>query len=316
MNLRFVETFVWVARLQSITRTAEKLFLTQSAVSSRIAVLEAELGVELVDRRDRMFRLTRSGEKFLDHAEHLLSLQNRFKRELGSLGQTPISLRLGAIESVSHSWLIPLISWLKEQKPHLEFELNVEMTPTLHQLYRRGGLDLMFSTEAVTGKGMINEKLPPMEMVLVGQSSLKAMGKLGMEFLLSKELLTFQRNSQPHLALSHALDSHGVTDKRLHSVSSISALVKLVESGFGIATLPRAAVDSLASRHDIAALDTVLKLKPLPVVASYLNLPANSELEETISAALRFAKASMQTAGKSRPDSQALVAPKDGLSET
>ena len=87
-------------------------------------------------------------------------------------------------------------------------------------------------------------------------------------------------------------------------------------SGFGIATLPRAAVDSLASRHDIAALDTVLKLKPLPVVASYLNLPANSELEETISAALRFAKASMQTAGKSRPDSQALVAPKDGLSET
>ena len=45
MNLRFVETFVWVARLQSITRTAEKLFLTQSAVSSRIAVLEAELGV-------------------------------------------------------------------------------------------------------------------------------------------------------------------------------------------------------------------------------------------------------------------------------
>ena len=36
------------------------------------------------------------------------------------------------------------------------------MTPTLHQLYRRGGLDLMFSTEAVTGKGMINEKLPPM----------------------------------------------------------------------------------------------------------------------------------------------------------
>lgn len=50
MNLRFVETFVWVARMQSISRTAEKLFLTQSAISNRIAVLEEELGAELVDR--------------------------------------------------------------------------------------------------------------------------------------------------------------------------------------------------------------------------------------------------------------------------
>ena len=65
MNLRFVEAFVWVARLQSITRAAEKLFLTQSAVSSRIASLEEELGVPLVDRRDRVFRLTNAGNRFL-----------------------------------------------------------------------------------------------------------------------------------------------------------------------------------------------------------------------------------------------------------
>ena len=45
MNLRFVEAFVWVARLKSITRGAEKLCLTQSAVSNRIAALEEELGV-------------------------------------------------------------------------------------------------------------------------------------------------------------------------------------------------------------------------------------------------------------------------------
>ena len=44
MNLRFVEAFYWVVALKSVTRAAEKLFLTQSAVSSRIAVLERELG--------------------------------------------------------------------------------------------------------------------------------------------------------------------------------------------------------------------------------------------------------------------------------
>ena len=47
MNLRFVEAFYWVASLKSVTRAAEKLFLTQSAMSSRIAALEEELGVLL-----------------------------------------------------------------------------------------------------------------------------------------------------------------------------------------------------------------------------------------------------------------------------
>ena len=44
MNLKFLETFVWVARLKSFRLTAEKLFTTQASISSRIAVLESELG--------------------------------------------------------------------------------------------------------------------------------------------------------------------------------------------------------------------------------------------------------------------------------
>ena len=68
MNLRFVEAFVWVARLKSITRSAEKLCLTQSAVSNRVAALEDELGITLLDRRERSFKLTPSGTRFLQYA--------------------------------------------------------------------------------------------------------------------------------------------------------------------------------------------------------------------------------------------------------
>lgn len=53
MNLRFLETFVWVARLKSFRLTAEKLFTTQASVSSRIAALEADLGVKLLLRDSR-----------------------------------------------------------------------------------------------------------------------------------------------------------------------------------------------------------------------------------------------------------------------
>ena len=106
MNLRFVEAFYWVASLKSISRAAEKLFLTQSAMSSRISTLEDELGVQLLDRGDKQFKLTAAGARFLFYADKLLGLQRDVKLEMGANVQMAVSMRIGAIESVLHSWLI------------------------------------------------------------------------------------------------------------------------------------------------------------------------------------------------------------------
>ena len=107
MNLRFVEAFYWVASLKSISRAAEKLFLTQSAMSSRISTLEEELGVLLLDRGGKQFKLTAAGARFLVYADKLLALQREVKAEMGSDQPMAVSMRIGAIESVLHSWLIP-----------------------------------------------------------------------------------------------------------------------------------------------------------------------------------------------------------------
>ena len=79
MNLRFVEAFYWVATLKSVSRAAEKLFLTQSAMSARIAALEDELGTLLLDRRDKQFRLTVAGTRFVSYAQKLLEMQREIK---------------------------------------------------------------------------------------------------------------------------------------------------------------------------------------------------------------------------------------------
>ena len=69
MNLRFVEAFYWVVSLKSVSRAAEKLHITQSAMSSRIAALEEELCVLLLDRRDKQFRLTVAGLRFFSRPD-------------------------------------------------------------------------------------------------------------------------------------------------------------------------------------------------------------------------------------------------------
>ena len=61
MNLRFLETFVWLAKLRNFRVTAEKLHTTQAAVSSRIATLEQDFGARLFDRGSREVTLTQDG---------------------------------------------------------------------------------------------------------------------------------------------------------------------------------------------------------------------------------------------------------------
>lgn len=289
MNLRFVEAFVWVARLQSVTRAAEKLYLTQSAVSSRVAALEDELGAALVDRRERVFRLTAAGHRFLDYAERLLALQREVKRELGAPEQLPLSLRVGGIETVLHTWLIPLVEAIKAESPQLAFELTVEMTPVLNDQVRRGGLDLVFSAAPAAGQGIVTEALPPMEMVFTGRREGRRARRLGLDELMSAEIMTFQRGSQPYAALLETLEAAGLSRKRVHSISSISALVKLVESGFGVATLPRAVVEQFPQR-EIAILRSELALPPLPLHVSYRRYPGAPDLEAAIAHALAYAR--------------------------
>lgn len=288
MNLRFVEAFYWVATLQSVTRAAEKLSVTQSAMSSRIAALEDELGVMLLDRRQRQFRLTIAGMRFLVLSQRLLELQREVKAEMGAGTEPAIPLRLGAIESVLHSWLIPWIEALRVERPELALELTVETTPMLLEQMRRGTLDLAFAALPAAGEGVRTRALPAMEMVFVGNPRLHRRARCSLAELAGHDFLTFQRGSQPHVALLDLFRSVKLEPKRVHAVSSISAMTQLVEGGFGIATLPRSAAKRLLPHRELRLLMTDPPLQPLPVFASYRSDAASHSVETIVRSALAF----------------------------
>ena len=104
MNLRFVEAFLWVARLKSFKGAAEKLHTTQAAISSRIATLEEELGARLFERDNRSVTLTFRGTELVPLAERMLENQSIYKlspERLASLRQ--MGLQPGAV-TVTARW--------------------------------------------------------------------------------------------------------------------------------------------------------------------------------------------------------------------
>lgn len=289
MNLRFVEAFSWAVSLKSVTRAAEQLHLTQSALSSRIAALEAELGVVLLDRRDKQFRLTVAGQRFHTLALQMLELQRQVKEEMGSSSRgRAMVLRIGAIESVVHSWLTEWLQKMRETHPDFELELTVETSPVLVDQVRRGAQDLVFTAIPAAESSVRTRLLPAMPMVFVGHQDLHAKRRYPLATIGEHDLLTFQRGSQPHQALLQMFQEAALPKPRVHAISSISAMVQLVEGGFGIATLPQAAVERLSARLPLRVLRCEVPLAPLPIHASFREDPSSQLTEAVLDSALGF----------------------------
>jgi DNA-binding transcriptional LysR family regulator len=293
MNLRFVEAFYWVATLRSVSRAAEKLFITQSAMSSRIAALEEELGTLLLDRRDKSFRLTIAGTRFLTHAQKLLDLQRTAKAELsgGNVVGEHV-LRVGAIESVMHSWLTEWLSALRAQHNGLAIELTVETTPLLLDHVHRGVLDLVFAASPASAGNVSTAAMPSMPMVFMGNRTVHKRRIYSANEIAAIDIMTFQRGSQPYVALVDLLREQKIDGARIHAISSISAMVELVEANFGIATLPKAAAARLAKNRAVRILPSALELPPLTLFASFRADPLSIDIPDALALARRYATAS------------------------
>lgn len=286
MNLRAVESFYWVVMLRSVTRAAEKLHLTQSAMSSRVATLEQELGVLLLDRRDKQFRVTIAGQRLFDHAERLLALQRDILAEMGAASAHPVVLKVGAFESASHSWLMGWVRSVHRAHPGLALELTVETSPVLVDQLNRGALDIVVAALPAAGTGVRSVALPSMDMVFAGHADHHRRRRWSPAQLAAQELITFQRGSQPHVALLDMLNRARVVPRRVHTVSSISAMSQLVEDGLGIATLPAAVVQRLRRRMPLKALHCETDLPPLPTHLSWRIDPTSAAQKTLIDSLL------------------------------
>ena len=252
----------------------------------------------LLDRREKQFRLTVAGQRFQLLAVKLLALQSQIKQELGAATSGPMALRIGAIESVVHSWLPGWLQEMRSHYPDFELELTVETLPVLMEQIRRGAQDLVFTSIAGSDTAVRSRLMSPMEMVFVGHRHTHDQAVYQLSELSRYDLITFQRGSQPHQGLLQLFQESGLPLPRVHAISSISAMVQLVEGGFGVATLPKAATSNLSRRLPLRILRCEASLPALQIHASYREDPGSSLAELVLDSAQAYAG---RTNSKRRP---------------
>ncbi|ENY73178.1 LysR family transcriptional regulator [Aeromonas diversa] len=121
--LRAVHYFEAVARLQSFSRAAAELMVSQSAVSHQIRLLEDYLGEALLLRQGRRVSLTAAGESYLEGITAGLGMIAQASEQLRGGGE--MRVRLALYSSFAVKWLIPRLNGLRQQHPELELDLEM-----------------------------------------------------------------------------------------------------------------------------------------------------------------------------------------------
>ncbi|AZE03664.1 MULTISPECIES: LysR family transcriptional regulator [Pseudomonas] len=270
MNLKFLETFVWVARLKSFRLTADKLFTTQASISSRIAVLEGELGVKLFLRDSRGVTLTPEGLKVLDYAEQMMDTMQALKQSIETRSSKVGRIRIGVMDTVIHTWLSPLVARMMDSYPQVEIELVADTSLNLCDQLQKGFLDLVLQTDLLRQESIRSLELASHPMGwIVASHSIYNREYANLAELARERIITYSKNSLPHQEVLSLMQANGVSAPRLNCVNSVSAITRLLRDGFGIGALPPVLVSEELARGELTLLAIDQRPPNLQVVVSW-----------------------------------------------
>jgi len=167
MKIELLKTFLEVSRTLHFRIASENLFITQSAVSARIKLLENDLGVMLFDRSQKHLKLTPEGNRLIKHANELLFMWQKTKQDVGIADSDTHQLVIGSMMSI---WDIVLQDWLKKIYRNIE-DVSL-LTNTYSPLELRKSLlsrviDIAFLFEPPYVEDLISEKVATVPLHLV-----------------------------------------------------------------------------------------------------------------------------------------------------
>lgn len=150
MDTNTLQAFLTVADTGSFSKAAETLYLTQSAVSKRIATLEEQIDSKLFDRIGRTVSLTEAGEALLPRARDILLQLDDAKRVISNLTQGSVTghLSLAASHHISLHRLPPLLRSFSQSCPEVDLDLRFAESEVAYDGVLRGELELALITLA------------------------------------------------------------------------------------------------------------------------------------------------------------------------
>ena len=239
MELYQLRSFVEVAELGHLTRAADKLHISQPALSAQIKALEDELGMELFDRKPNGMVLTGAGKQLVTEAQGLLSAAQTLRDHARAIkGEIAGIIRLGTVSDPQFIRVGELLSAAVERYPLLEIQLHHEVSGAAFEKVRDGGLDASFYYGEMTHPGVAGIGLREITYRIVAPAAWKdRIAHAGWNHIAGEAWIMTPPISTHHQLASTLFRSQGIEPTKVVEADDEVVVASLVLAGLGMALM-------------------------------------------------------------------------------
>ncbi|QIO05546.1 LysR family transcriptional regulator [Acinetobacter shaoyimingii] len=281
MELRHLRYFMTVAKEQSFTKAAEKLYTAQPSLSQQIKDLEQEVGVSLFDRTTRKVKLTDEGEAFLQYAE--LTLDNA-KKAIAAARQVAQQknnqIHIGFLNVAELKVMPNILAQLKQHIPDLKIHFHSLTCTEQIQKLRNAELDISFTRYELAHEDYINIHILTEQIYLVAADHLHPSNRvLKLQELNNHNIIMCEQMASPifYDKLNHLLSFEQRQQDQMLWVTNVLQHINLINMGMGFSFAPEYLLKFL--NHNVKIIKTDVQLPQLGLYATYHRASNNVALK-------------------------------------
>jgi DNA-binding transcriptional LysR family regulator len=259
-SIRFLKTFIAIARYGSFAAASEHVSITHAAVGMQMRSLEQQLKVSLFDRQGRGITLNRNARALLPRIEQIVALYDGLTDFQEDNDTLVGSVTLGSVVSVMGVLAMQLAE-LKSQHPRLDLRLltgkSLELLARLNA--REINAAVIVRLQNGISKSFEWRTLYKEPLVLVANHDMvRRHGDTVAILLRDCPFLSFDRTQRTGMLVEHAVHRQGIAVNELVELNSLETIIELVRQGVGMTIVPL--VRNASWQHD-----PLLRIIPLPV---------------------------------------------------
>jgi len=240
LELRHLRTLIAVNEAGTVSRAADRVHLTQSALSHQLKALEAHYGTPMVKRQGQSVKLTESGRVLAALGRTVMAEIQAAERDLGKIGRKPAgTLRIALECHTCFDWLMPIMDTFRKHWPEVELDLVSGFHPNPLALLADNKTDLVIGSENKPRRGIVYHPLFRFEVLAVMPTDhrLRAKRYLDAQDFAQETLITYPVPEDRIDLLRRVLKPAKVHPRRRTTELTV-AILQLVASRRGVAALP------------------------------------------------------------------------------
>jgi len=257
LEVRHLALIDAIAGTGSVTRAAERLHLTQSALSHQLRDIESKLELQFFRRLGRRMVLTPAGERVLQAARRVLDDLARTEDDLRAMNAVGAGvLRLCTQCNTGYHWLPPLLKRFHLAHPHVDVQIQVDATSRPVAALLAGEIDLAIVTDEIRDARIVTHPLFRDELVAVVHPSHPWASRRSIrpEAFRDEHLIMYSADREHSFTFTRILNPAGVEPARVSQVPLTEAIVELAAAGMGVGVLARWTVASALAGNRVQAV--------------------------------------------------------------